>query len=90
MDNEDVNHDSWRDHASEYERGFVDGMKWQAQSSVDRAVNAMSQRQWVGLKPGEAEAFYNQFAKYQEEGPDASGWFQFTKAIEAKLKELNT
>ena len=49
-----------------------------------------AQRQWVGLKPGEAEAFYNQFAKYQQEGPVLSGWFQFTKAIEAKLKELNT
>jgi len=42
MNNEDVSHDSWRDHASEYERGFIDGMQRQAQSSVDKAVNAMS------------------------------------------------
>jgi hypothetical protein len=75
---------------ADYERGFIDGMQHQAQSSVDKAVNTMAQRQWVGLKPGEAEAFYNQFAKYQQEGPVLSGWFQFTKAIEAKLKELNT
>ena len=27
-----------------YERGFIDGMQKQAQSSVDKAVNAMSQR----------------------------------------------
>jgi len=49
-----------------------------------------AQRQWVGLKPGEAEAFYNQFAKYQEEGPDASGWWAFADAIKDRLKELNT
>ena len=32
-----------------YENGFIDGMQKQAQSSVDKAVNAMSQRTWVGL-----------------------------------------
>jgi hypothetical protein len=31
---------AWRDHASDYERGFIDGMQKQAQSSVDRAINA--------------------------------------------------
>ena len=30
-----------RKQQSEYERGFVDGMQKQAQSSVDRAVNAI-------------------------------------------------
>jgi hypothetical protein len=34
----------------EYERGFIDGMQKQMQSSVDKAVNAMSKREWVGLK----------------------------------------
>ena len=33
----------------DYERGFIDGMQKQMQSSVDKAVNAMSQRTWVGL-----------------------------------------
>ena len=33
----------------EYERGFVDGMQKQMQSSVDKAVNRMAQRTWVGL-----------------------------------------
>ena len=51
--------ESWRDSASEYERGFIDGMQKQMQSSVDKAVNAMTQptyyipnkneRTWVGL-----------------------------------------
>ena len=51
--------ESWRDSASDYERGFIDGMQKQMQSSVDKAVNAMTQptyyipnkneRTWVGL-----------------------------------------
>ena len=32
----------------EYERGVIDGRQMQMQSSVDKAVNAMS-RTWVGL-----------------------------------------
>jgi hypothetical protein len=35
--------DAWRESASDYERGFIDGMQKQAQSSVDKAVNAMAQ-----------------------------------------------
>jgi hypothetical protein len=34
----------------EYERGFIDGMQKQMQSSVDKAVNAMGKREWAGLK----------------------------------------
>ena len=33
----------WRESASDYERGVIDGMSKQAQSSVDKAVNAMAQ-----------------------------------------------
>jgi len=36
--------------ASDYERGVIDGMLKQAESSVDRAVNAMAKRPWVGLE----------------------------------------
>jgi hypothetical protein len=36
--------------SSDYERGFIDGMQKQMQSSVDKAVNALSQRTWVGLE----------------------------------------
>ena len=49
----------WRESASDYERGVIDGRQMQAQSSVDKAVNAMTQptyyipskdqRPWVDL-----------------------------------------
>ena len=32
------------DQGADYERGFIDGMQYQMQTSVDKAVNAMSQR----------------------------------------------
>ena len=32
----------WREHAPEYEKGFIDGMSEQARRSVDRFVNAMA------------------------------------------------
>ncbi len=64
----------------DYERGFVDGMQKQSQSSVDKAVNAMAQRQWVGLTVLEqADCFANT--------EDAT---EFYHAIEAKLKLKNT
>ena len=47
----------WRESASDYERGVIDGRQMQAQSSVDKAVNAMTQRKWVGLTPEEVQ-FY--------------------------------
>lgn len=80
--------ESWRDSASDYERGFIDGMQKQMQSSVDKAVNAMTQptyyipnkeeRTWVGLTQEEIEDSYNADYKAQ------------TRAIEAKLKERNS
>jgi hypothetical protein len=48
---------AWRENASDYERGFIDGMQKQAQSSVDKAVNAMSKRNWVGLTDEELSEF---------------------------------
>jgi hypothetical protein len=66
--------------SSDYERGFIDGMQKQMQSSVDKAVNAMSQRTWVGLTD-EEENEYNYL------GPDMHWVIQ---EIEAKLKEKNT
>ena len=44
------------DQGADYERGFVDGMQKQMQSSVDKAVNAMS-RTWVGLTDEELREF---------------------------------
>ena len=72
-----------RKHASEYERGFIDGMQKQAQSSVDRAVNVMAQRKWVGLTEADWKHLYDEFAMGQELD-------EFAEAIEARLKEKNT
>jgi hypothetical protein len=71
------------DQGADYERGFVDGMQYQMQTSVDKAVNAMS-RTWVGLPDEE-------ILKFQDIVPNTLGYdlIQFAKAIEAKLKEKN-
>jgi hypothetical protein len=61
-----------------YETGFIDGMQKQAQSSVDKAVNAMSQRTWVGLTDEEV-------VQCQQ-----GNIYHFYRCIEAKLKEKNT
>lgn len=37
----------------EYERGVIDGMQKQMQSSVDKAVNKLAQREWQGLTDDE-------------------------------------
>jgi len=42
-DKQEPAQESWRGFASDYERGFIDGMQKQAQSSVDKAVNQMAQ-----------------------------------------------
>ncbi len=78
------------DQGPDYERGFIDGMQYQMQSSVDRAVNAMTQptyyipsndqRTWVGLT--DEDRF--ELAKAQH------GWEDLLIAAEAKLKEKNS
>ena len=70
-----------------YERGFIDGMQKQAQSSVDKAVNAMSQRTWVGLTAKEIMVIGKPF---EEKDRSIQDWGLFACAIEAKLKEKNT
>jgi hypothetical protein len=62
----------------QYERGFIDGMQKQMKSSVDRAVNAMGKKEWVGLTDEE---------KRQILLDDPIDWIN---TIEAKLKEKNT
>jgi hypothetical protein len=47
------------------------------------------QRTWVVLTDEEWESMYDKFAKYQEYGAFVSGWDEFARAIEAKLKEKN-
>jgi len=73
---------------SEYERGFIDGMQKQMQSSVDKAVNAMSQRTWVGLTDEEVELYWD-WEDFQI-GAGRSTIFEMVRDIEAKLKEKNT
>ena len=68
----------------EYERGFIDGMQEQMRRSVDRAVNAMAKREWVGLTDEER----NNIRRFTL---DVHGQPEFfATAIEAKLKKKNT
>jgi len=79
--------DDWRKHASEYERGFIDGMQKQMQSSVDKAVNAMAKREWVGLTPADFDWLEQVF------GNKVSNNFvldEIVCVISAKLKQKNT
>ena len=70
----------------DYERGFIDGMQKQAQSSVDKAVNAMSKREWVGLTDEEIALVCAECAASAHNWNDIS----FARAIEQALKEKNT
>jgi len=75
------------DQGPDYERGFIDGMMYQTQTTVNRAVDAMSKRTWVGLT-------YEDMTKLQKDLYDAKGESvlptTFAMAVEAKLKEKNT
>ena len=68
------------DKGRDYEEGFVDGMQHQMQSSVDKAVNAMS-RTWIGLTDEEREQVINLNT--------TTGLWHMAKAIETKLKDKN-
>jgi hypothetical protein len=80
-----------------YEQAFVNGMQKQMQSSVDKAVNAMTQptyfipskdqRTWVGLTRDEQSAVYRNL--FNATSRTDSFWVDFANAIEAKLKEKN-
>jgi hypothetical protein len=70
------------DKGRDYEEGFIDGMQHQMQSSVDRAVNAMAKREWVGLTDDERRQVCIDTFSYDP--------YVVAEAIEAKLKEKNT
>jgi hypothetical protein len=72
---------------TDYERGVIDGMQKQAQSSVDKAVNAMTQRTWVGLTDAEVEGYWD-WEDFQT-GAGRLTIFEMVRDIEAKLKEKN-
>jgi len=68
----------------EYERGFIDGMQKQMQSSVDKAVNAMGKREWIALTAKEREQLQTEsYGKVPHH-------VALIAAVEAKLKEKNT
>jgi len=67
---------------ADYEHGFIDGMQHQMQSSVDKAVNAMGKREWVGLTDEEMLMIYGQ----QHEGEK----YSLGRMVEQALKEKNT
>ena len=70
-----------RQSMSEYERGVIDGMQKQMQSSVDKAVNAMSKREWIGLTDEETETLIHRF------GGDPH---TLLDEVDARLKGKNT
>jgi hypothetical protein len=72
------------DQGPDYERGFIDGMMHLTQSSVYKAVDAMSKRTWVGLTDEEIEDFVSAL------WPVGAGAGKLLRAVEAKLKEQNT
>ena len=69
------------DQGPDYERGFIDGMMYQTQTTVNRAVDAMAKRTWVRLTKDEVETL-----SYQAEG---NTW-KAVELAEAKIKGKNT
>ena len=77
------------DQGPDYERGFIDGMMYQTETTVNKAVDAMSKRPWVGLTDDEIKAFDTWHDNREEE----IGWVnpsEIVAYIDAKLKEKNT
>jgi hypothetical protein len=69
------------DQGPDYERGFIDGMMYQTQTTVNKAVDAMSKRAWVGLTKEERHEISLANKPYVAD---------IMAAHEAKLKEKNT
>ena len=79
------------DDRNDYERGFIDGMSHQAKSSVDKAVNAMSKREWVGLTDEEFDQMLADAGFTQTDLMMIGACVDdIRQMIEAKLKEKNT
>jgi hypothetical protein len=78
------------DQGADYERGFIDGMMYQTQTTVNKAVDAMSKRPWVGLPTIVILDIYAETLKEHRGGSMPDGQIAFAKAIEQALKERNT
>jgi hypothetical protein len=83
------------DQGPDYERGFIDGMMYQTQTTVNKAVDAMAKRTWVGLtdeemleclKAVDVCTAVNLLMGQYEMPPTFK---VYAEAIEAKLKEKN-
>jgi hypothetical protein len=83
------------DQGPDYERGFIDGMMYQTQTTVNKAVSAMSKRTWVGLTDSEmleclkavdVATAVNLLMSQYEMPPTFK---VYAEAIQAKLKEKN-
>jgi hypothetical protein len=75
------------DQGPDYERGFIDGMMYQTQTTVNKAVDAMSKRTWVGLTDQERNKLWQDVIKWGDPSHDD---VDLLKAIEVKIKEKNT
>ena len=69
------------DQGPDYERGFIDGMMYQTQTTVNRAVDAMSKRTWVGL----TDEDFVEACQMAERG----NYLVAFQHIQAKLKDKN-
>jgi hypothetical protein len=76
---------------TEYERGVIDGRQMQMKSSVDKAVNAMAQRGWVGLTDEEIEKLITDAGFTRSDLLMMGACIdQIARLVEAALKERNT
>lgn len=85
------------DKGADYEHGFIDGMQYQMQSSVDKAVNAMSQptyyipskdqHTWVGLTDDEID---QGLVRTNYAMDTAGAWRDGVEWATKQLKEKNT
>jgi hypothetical protein len=83
-----------RANLSEYERGVIDGRQMQVQSSVDKAVNALSKREWIGLKDEEIVAAIHEaegFAFGLDNGNVSDrAVIEYVRIVEELLRKKNT
>jgi hypothetical protein len=77
--------EQWREFASDYERGVIDGRQKQMQSSVDKAVNAMTQRTWVSLTDDQIKEIVGPWGDTPIKGYTR----KLIDQIDAKLRENN-
>ena len=82
------------DQGADYERGFIDGMQYQMQTSVDKAVNAMSkQEQGKPVAWMQITKYGNKLLAFTEpplEPPCYTGEFIAAKNYPLFLKKENT